>query len=79
MENANEITKLVWHKNENHQPMAKGWYLCKIYDLLACDQNGENCKWGEPYYSVVWFDKVWDCDGVPAAWAQIPECNFDVL
>lgn len=72
-----EETKLIWHKS-NVEPNKKGWYLCKIRDLEDYDENGENCEWGPPYFNVVWYNVYWDCDGVPIAWAEIPECKFDV-
>ena len=72
----NEETKsLIWHKDYKNPPKKKGWYLCKLVDLENCEEPYE---WSEPYYNVVWYDVYWDCDGAPVAWAEIPNCRFEM-
>ena len=72
-----EIVKTTWHRcpKFEDEPQEKGWYLCKVTDLV---NHSEPYEWSEPYYSVYWFDKVWDCDGVVIAWAEIAECSFEL-
>lgn len=72
-----ETKELIWHNcpKVTDYPKKAGDYLVKAYDVLNCD---EPYKFSEPYYTVAWCDKYFDCDGIVVAWAEIPTCIFEV-
>ena len=72
-----EKVKLVWNnaKYLKDAPTEAGWYLCKVVDIVNCSEPYE---YSEPYYIVAWYDKYFDCDGIPVAWAEIPGCSFEI-
>lgn len=73
-----EAYELEWHTNEKHSPRHDGEYLCKCVDVVSIDED-DNVEWSEPYYAVYDYeDGLWDCDGVPVAWAEIPHCSFEI-
>lgn len=73
----NEETKsLIWHKGE---PKKDGEYICKCVDAKAVYMDAGKVDWSEPYYGVYDFYKgLWRCDGAVIAWAEIPECSFEL-
>ena len=70
-------TKLIWHSSRVDPPKKHGEYLCKVVDVERIYRD--KVIWGETYYFVYeFYDGLWQCDGVVIAWAEIPECSFEL-
>lgn len=69
-------TKLIWHNGNKQTPKKDGEYLCKCIEVEKI--NGDNVTWTKPYYAICdLYDRLWQCDGVVIAWAEIPECTIE--
>lgn len=80
MKDIYETVELKWHINEKNQPKKDGEYLCKVVDVEAVNMKAKDgVIWSEPYFCICdLYDGLWQCDGVPVAWAEIPKCSFEM-